>query len=261
MPRKKGEKFLDPNEIGSMGEKWSHIAKALESGLSQELEKNEEHYPVSRIEDADSSDESIQVIHDISFIKEVIPEILKRKKKGEKVKVLDVGGGVGLYADQIRDEFGDAVAVFSTGISKKHAKRYRRSAKEGGVSTPSPSLHKNDLKWRSILELSNFEEFDLIIDTYGEAYWSEAHIKQTEAGEEDVEQFEQYVMIVSSKLLPGGAASIAPAHFPRMMMTREGYEDSLGKLGEKYGVIITSYPREDDHSESEVMRIVKPLKE
>jgi hypothetical protein len=108
--------------------------------------------------------QSIEYLHGEFIILSVIPRLLKNKPVGYKLKILDNGGGIGVLTDQIRKRFGNEVEVYSTGLSKRVAKKYRKE-------NDYPNLHKNDLKWRSIEELSDFPEFDLIIDTFGELYY------------------------------------------------------------------------------------------
>lgn len=132
----------------------------------------------------------IDKIHKVSFLNEIIPAILERKKregKKEKCKILDIGGGAGEFAKQIRDKFGDSVEVFTAGLKKSTARMEARR-----------KLHKNDLKWRSVRQLSDFEEFDLILDTLGEFLY----------GAEYKQEKEFYIMAVIKKLKPGGMASL-----------------------------------------------------
>ena len=44
----------------------------------------------------------------------------------EKIKVLDIGGGAGIFANQLRQEFGEVIRVYTTGIRKKTAKKLNR---------------------------------------------------------------------------------------------------------------------------------------
>ncbi len=119
---------------------------------------------------------------------------------------MDTGAGVGKYTDQLRsifenNDFGIKFEVLSTGLSKKAAKTYRNRQS-------MPGLHQNELKWRSISEMSDFPEFDLIIDSYGEQLYSSQLGPRRQP---DNEVFGRYIEIVLSKLK--GYASIAPVPF------------------------------------------------
>lgn len=149
-------------------------------------------YIADRIEGLDDKGSvgGINRIHRVSFLNEIIPAILERKKregKKEKCRILDIGGGAGEFAKQIRDKFGERVEVFTTGLKKSTARIEARR-----------KLHKNDLKWRSVRQLSDFEEFDLILDTLGEFLY----------GTEYKPEKESYIMAVIKKLKPGGMASL-----------------------------------------------------
>ena len=88
----------------------------------------------------------------------------------EKVRVLDIGGGVGIYAEQLRKTFGDSIDVITTGLRKQPVRQFRRLADKINKAAPeikdamywktegpildgdiSDKMHKGDLKKRSIL--------------------------------------------------------------------------------------------------------------
>jgi len=73
--------------------------------------------------------------------------------------------------------------------------------KERGSHLPFPlpeKLDRNDLKLRSIQQMKNFPEFDIIIDTIGELHY-------TEDSEDNIYNF---LIAIISKLTPGGKAFI-----------------------------------------------------
>jgi len=106
------------------------------------------------------------------------------------------------------------VKVYTAGLSKKSAREYKKDRyKTFNIDTgpkPSPSLQPDDLRWRSILELSDYPEFDLIIDTFGEQLYS-THPEGNFA-KISVEIFEAYIRAVIKKLLPGGRAFLCPVY-------------------------------------------------
>lgn len=65
-------------------------------------------------------------------------------------------------------------------------------------------IHPNDRKWRSIVQMRDFPEFDMIIDTYGEITYSEpARLA------DDPELFNLTIRAALSKLLPDGDLYVA----------------------------------------------------
>jgi SAM-dependent methyltransferase len=190
------EKFLTPEELKRKTQEWRINTKKKEIP--------EVRYKYDRMSEGGLDEHSISQLHETSFINDVIPKLIERKKKGEKVKVLDVGGGAGFFTDEIRKRFGEKVEVFSTGLSKRAAEDYR----EKTIGEKNKNLHPNDIKWRSILELSDFEEFDLIIDTLGEFYYT----LQEDGLQENKDRLRQkavdYLTAVIKKLKPEGLASI-----------------------------------------------------
>jgi hypothetical protein len=161
------------------------------------------------------------------------------------VNILDVGAGAATFSDEIRNKFGDKVQVYSTGLSKKVARDYRKN-------NELDKLHPNDLKWRSILELSAFEEFDLIIDTIGEFSYSVAGLQQKEKGGESPEKAQEYLQAVVKKLRPGGVASIA-SYYVLSYASGVGKE-TIKELEKEYNVTIS--PVKD--SSRSLLRIYKP---
>ncbi|MFA6171819.1 MAG: hypothetical protein WCW77_01635 [Patescibacteria group bacterium] len=184
------------------------------------------------------TDKDIAHVHGISFIKEVIPRLIQKKiedsiksgKSAEKVRILDIGGGVGVYAEQLRKTFGDDVEVYTTGLRKKPVKQFRRLADKINKAEPemkdamfwetsgplldgniSNKMHKNDLIKRSLLEFKDFPEFDLILDTAGELPYQTDYNRQ---GQLDGRAFlRDYLKAVVNKLRPGGVASISHIDF------------------------------------------------
>lgn len=176
-------------------------------------------YPAFRIEGEAIGRRTLESYHGESFISFIEEKI---KAGTVRVNVLDIGGGAGLFANQLRKKFGDKINVYTTGLIKKAAKTFRGAlATEGCTEYKPPKnfhmdvpLHKNDLKWRSIIELSDVPEFDLICDTVGEFLYSTELYGKEKNGVEPAEHYsrqriKEYIEIVVKKLLPGGHASIA----------------------------------------------------
>lgn len=211
------EKFLPKSQLeGKVGD-WRDFAQV------------EGTNPVYEFDRPDSGVNSVDEAHGISFIEEVIPRLIKSKKKGEKVRILDVGAGAAFFSDKLRKAFPDDVKVFSTGLSKKNALEYRKLNRPEGEE----KLHPDDLKWHSILELSDFEEFDLITDTYGEFIYAVQN-----AGLKLQDRALEYLNALIKKLKPGGLASIAPL---RGVIISLGPQSSyvLQRLERQYNVKIT----------------------
>ncbi len=196
----------------------------------------------------DRGENSVSELHGVSFIRNVIPELIKTKKNGEKVRILDSGAGAAFFTDEIRKAFGDKVEVFSTGLSKEVALAHRKKNKPVGEH----ELHPNDLKWYSILQLSDFEEFDLIIDTFGEYYYN---VKQGGFNsDENYADTLDHLTAVIKKLKPGGLASIVPTN---ALLDPSGvrFQSMLQQLEEQYGVTTEILEHNPD-----VLRIEKKVR-
>lgn len=228
--RRESPNFLPPD-----AEKFSgRIVDWKRSARSYEREPEGIEYPAYRMEGREVEGErTIEACHNESFIDYISELIAQKDSAGDKskVKILDVGGGAAMFADQLRRTFGDRVKVYTTGLRKQSAELLRASLMQGVQGDKhkpesfemSARLHKDDLKWRSILQLSDYPEFDLIVDTFGEfeyaniekyeVYFREAKYKKGDRendayGKEHGGKVEQYLNAVVNKLLPGGKASI-----------------------------------------------------
>lgn len=167
-----------------------------------------------------SFDQSIADVHGVDFITDVIPHTIQRVRQEHphrKVRILDTGAGLGLFADQVRHVFGDDVVMFGTGLGRAESvqrkrdllDRLRRPDKLTGLTPEEKqfilefaqdNIHPNDTKWTGLLDLHNFEEFDLIIDTFGEFHYAK--------NEGD---FGRLLGVALLKLRPGGQLYIANA--------------------------------------------------
>ena len=244
-----GRKFLSPEdpEFKERVFEWQDTSVDLESDDTQGY-----FYPAARLEGVitgKETDRTLETYHDRSLLQDIAKKIEMLRSQGDqrKVKILDAGAGAGLFTEQIRKKFGKDVDVFSTGIRKKAAKILRKSLIEGsnedyhlpeGISIES-RLHKNDLKWRSVAELSDYPEFDFIFDTGGEFIYvsdtESAPISGMDMGQIYSAMAEQeayrgrsweYLQIVCKKLLPGGEASLGfisaqSTNFIEMMLAEQ----------------------------------------
>jgi len=224
--------FLSKEERGDHIKKWKQITNANENSLASATPYS---YGAESREGHKNKFFDIANFHQESFINDVIPRMLSEKDKNKKITILDTGTGVGFFPDQIRKAFGDKVKVFSTGVKKRSAKEVRKRIYKNMVGLPkneedlpsehfSLNLHPSDLKWRSIKELSGFEEFDLIIDTFGEAFY--------EFGDNrDFKKLEEYLRIAVKKLKDGGYISVAP-----IRISNEEKEKFLNPLEHELGI-------------------------
>lgn len=136
---------------------------------------------------------SIESLHGVSFIKDVIPNKIRQlRENGQKrnLQILDAGSGVGVYNDQLRFYFPDGVDVFGTTFNNR--KREKKEVLDtiqteegvGGVlvlellsdrekkkqivrEVSRPKFNRKDRIRESVLELSGKSKFDLVIDTFG----------------------------------------------------------------------------------------------
>ncbi len=220
--------------------------------------------------------EDLEELHGVNFLTEVIPELLARVKKeasGRKMKVLDIGSGLGLVTDQIRHQFGKELDVFGTSLAKQGSIVRKRRILKGlmdnffdpevkfSVDVPiheqvsrrilkslgrfddnlEKVIHPNDAKFRSVLELTDYPEFDLEIDTYGELYYSN-HL------------FPQVLDAALRKLRKGGRLYIADLFKPypeekNKFDQVDWFFRKRKDLSRKYGVEImindSEHPEED----------------
>ena len=134
---------------------------------------------------------SVNGSHGVDFMKDVIPgmiEKLKRNDNKRKLKILDLGCGFGFFNDQLRARFRDGVDVYGTALVKTETNRRKSefydkikngvmlidtTKREQLLQELKPQLHQNDAKWRSVMEMSEYPEFDLIIDTSGEMLYAQ----------------------------------------------------------------------------------------
>ena len=186
--------FLTPEQRNDEVVSWQIMARRKERSPNRIFPVDQYDYK------ADRDIKIIEEEHGISFFEQIIPRLLQSKKEHEIVKILDIGGGVGIFSAELRKRFGDKIKVYTTGLRKQPARMFRRAT---NYLTPdlSQTIHQDDLKWRSILELKNYPEFDLIVDTYGEQYYGTVT---------DSEKFTLYIQAIIAKLQPGGIASISP---------------------------------------------------
>jgi SAM-dependent methyltransferase len=235
------DKFLRPDQTKKAALGWKKQAHKEEQLSSHPVTGNIYRYVVHRRENVGGPQfvdryGAIDNFHNVSFLKEIIPELISKKQNGEKVKILDVGAGMTFFTNQIRKQFGDKVRVFSTGLSKQafrsQLEQWQNTRNELVSGLPH-ELHEDDLRWRSIKQLTDFEEFDLIIDTYGEFTYD-----ATQNGlinENYLESVFQYIYFVSAKLRVGGEASISPIGFDDPE-TKQKFKDQLELRSAKFGI-------------------------
>ncbi len=225
------EGFLAPEQLKTIYKICQNIARMCEQG---DRPKYAFYHSIEAPEGGE-----INGFHGRSIIKDVIPSLIQRKQAG-KVKIIDLGAGACLYTAQIREEFGDKVDVYSTGLRKKTAKKEREKIQAGesldfeGIRyiiphegrvfwTPSKNLHPNDLKWRSVLELSKHPEFDLILDTNGEL----------RSAVNNLDYLQKYLGAVITKLNPKGVASLAGVNLKHDNLFRQLSEELPGEKPEQ----------------------------
>lgn len=200
MNKERAYPFYTEEEIKNNADKWKKTSLNISYDHNQHrLEGHpEEHLDISRL-------------HYVSFIDNVIPRLVAKKKGQGKVRILDIGAGSAQYADQIREKFGNNVEVTTTGLAKSKAKEYREVINKN-------NLNPKDLKLASVFQMSDYPEFDLIIDTFGEQYY---FTEQGKVADEEVIQvgldskdkfnkFERYIKAIVAKLQSEGTASIYP---------------------------------------------------
>ncbi len=164
--------------------------------------------------------ETLEQTHGVDFFAE-IEQRITHLKPGESVKVLILGGDTAFFNDELRRRFGDSVDVYGTTLETAYSRIRKRDIvqkiqdknnplhlseglREYLMDTLSADIHPNDRKWRSIVQMANFPEFDMIIDTFGEIRYSSSSSEEGGA-----RLFELTMRAALLKLQPGGNLYIA----------------------------------------------------
>ncbi len=202
--------FLTPPEYSQMVGGWKKDKKREDTKMSEE---NKLVYTMGRYVGA-REDMDLSKLHGIDLLK-FVEEKIKDNNSTRKnpTMVLDVGGGMHLFSDQLRAKYGSKVRVISTGLSRDVSESARGILEKMKSQIPhagsiKKELHPDDSKMHSIFQMNKTEEagepkaeFDLISDTYGEQYYG---LK----GNND--WLEKYLKTIVMKLKSGGMATIYP---------------------------------------------------
>lgn len=235
--------------------RWKQIAEAAYS------DPESSHLPETRLalEAAITNprEGGVGAVHERDFLNEEIPAIIERVQQegtGRKPVILDSGCGLGFFTDQIRAKFGDRVKVYGTSIEKSTSRKRKlhiiEKLREGhtwykkqgmdpvkkeellayydGVEKHGDTMHPNDAKWRSLREMRDFPEFDLIIDTYGEFYYASIE-SSVDASRKHL--FDDLFEAAIKKLRPGGQLYMSPlddATTNKLRMRIKQMENEMG---------------------------------
>ena len=248
------EPFLSPEERQRfIDKKWQPAADDFFKDKVPSYSRLKESRLANDALDPMGVSESINEMHGVDFLNDVIPQMVQEvkertKQKNRRLKILDMGAGFGLFNDQIRSRFGKDVTVYGTSISKASAQR-RKKALHDGIETgliPSTEhardileketnrqLNPNDAKWRSILEMEDYPEFDLIIDSSGEMLYSGKVVPDWP------DSYLGKVLVAAiRKLNPGGRFYIGRLH----PLDTDRMRGSKSWLEAEYGITIKHNP-------------------
>ncbi|MFA6424106.1 MAG: hypothetical protein WCV83_02200 [Candidatus Magasanikbacteria bacterium] len=202
--------FLTPPEYAQQIEGWREGVKLEEDNIRR---IGRPAYVMERFADSIGFYD-LNVIHGMDLVS-FVGDVIERKNSTRKnpAMVLDLGGGMHLFSDQLRAEFGSKVKVISTGLSHNVAEKMRGNMVKKQYAIPhagliKTELHPDDSKMHSVFQLNKTdeegkpkEEFDLITDTYGEQHYGL---------DGDIGKLEKYLYTIVAKLKPGGVATIFP---------------------------------------------------
>lgn len=183
----------------------------------------------------------IETHHRVNFFEHIARRLEGREQK-KRFNILLLGSGVGLFNDELRAEFGNkidvkGISLVNEGVLQKqkqslgrHALRRtgpfegsslehdqdldprRRRVREildGGKGNRDQAfVPRDDAKWSSILDLHDYPEFDLIIDTFDEIFYASKDADTENLGHQ-FEVFDWKLRAAIRKLSPGGELFIA----------------------------------------------------
>ncbi|PIZ94862.1 MAG: hypothetical protein COX81_02400 [Candidatus Magasanikbacteria bacterium CG_4_10_14_0_2_um_filter_37_12] len=273
----RGEKFLDPKDMD--------FKKHLEQKKEAKHVIDESCMIQDRLEGEfgdllEKNNGTVNSWHGLKFIGDVLPRKiaeLRASGKNRKLQVLNSGAGLGLYNAQIRESLGRDVNVIGTSLSNLRHNRKEIVEKTKNEVTerqnqlsqhhPDKNIDPYSVKRKiliahtlekkhkkidqireSVLELRDFEEFDVILDTYGELHYASKHdhekqnqkkettrVAESESQREDeFTEFHKVLEALVSKLLSSGELYIASLY---KSSSRYLWQNA-GKLEKKYGIKI-----------------------
>ncbi len=260
--RDRGKKFLDPEdpEFGVLKVKKIGAKKHLEDSTLMQTRLEGKFNDLIEINNG-----TINSSHGVEFIGDVFPKkVEKLRAAGEKrkLKVLNNGAGLGLYNEQVREALGDDVKIIGTSLSnlkftrEEIVEKTRQAVTRSHAALPDHHIKKKEIPYskdretlikkllgkgkqkkvdkirESILELRDFQEFDVILDTYGELYYASMYDQINEDDEKT--EFNQIFDALVRKLLSSGELYIASLYKNTAVYMWQNAE----KLEEKYGIQI-----------------------
>lgn len=180
--------------------------------------------------------ESLESIHHINFFDNIDQRLnrLREASAERPIRVLVLGGDVALFNDELRARYGRQVDVVGTTIETAYSRIRKRAIMQDLNDASKPrrlsdetrqyllsvlnnDIHPNDRKWRSIVQMRDFPEFDMIIDSYGEITYS-APVSEGD----DPTLFQLTMRAALAKLLPGGDLFVANMPYT---FRRQGFSD------------------------------------
>lgn len=186
----------------------------------------------------DRANGDVETTHQVDFFRH-IQRALEEKKDPRRFQVLLLGSGVGLFNDELRATFGKkidvkGISLVNEGVLGKQKKMLQRHAvlgtgpfdvgseeankeleprrqrvrevlREGSGVRQQPTVRREDAKWASILDLRDYPEFDLIIDTFDELFYASKEPEpSSRSPHERFEMFNWKMRAAIHKLRPGG---------------------------------------------------------
>ncbi|HLC70263.1 MAG TPA: hypothetical protein VJH75_04440 [Patescibacteria group bacterium] len=269
------EKFINPTD-----EEFQKQIRFKHEGKRRlnELKLPEERLHVGYEKEIDIAGD-VSTIHGFDFIDGVIPEKkqeLQQRGIKRKIRICDIGSGLGLFCDQLKHYHGLDTKIFGTSLRRKGDRGRKKSStdaldkmglersksrREEINKITDKTINRESRLVESLAELHNFPEFDIMFDTFGELYYSA--LDDVENKKTDFPHFFEKLKMALDKLMPGGTLYIGALGFFRLDRDKQDilYRtiwDNAENLEKKLNIKITFVSKTKQELINLVKNVLKP---